>query len=702
MYSHFLQPYIIYPTRIVQNAKPSLIDNIFANCIDKEILSGNLIQNITDHLPNFILLPNYQKSELMMKYKKRDYSKFNEKEYLIDLNNANVSNAILDSNDTSIKYDIFHNHLLQTLDKHTPIVYLSKREVTIKTKPWLTKGILKSIKIRTTYYKKFMNTKKHKWYDKYRIYRDKINHLLRKSKNNHYKNYFATFKRDSKKVWIGINDIISKTKKHEKNINLYENNQFISNQQQIANKFNTFFTTIGPNLSEKIDDLGKHFSTYLPPETMRSFFVTPTSANEIAIEIKLLSENTAADFPVKLLKLGCNPLSELLCHVSNHSFTTGNYPDTLKLAIVTPAHKSDSKMFMNNYRPISVLPIFSKILERLMHKRLFNFLTLNNSLFEHQFGFQPRKTTSMAILDIYTTIVQAFENNENACCVFLDFAKAFDTVNHDILLRKLENYGIRGLALNWFNSYLKNRMHLVNINSIHSNRLEIKCGVPQGSVLGPLLFLIYINDIYMTSTVLKFHLFADDTSIFYANKDIKIIEKTLNAEIKLVAQWLSANKLSLNVSKSSFIIFHPPQKKLQKVFIKINSEIIPAKNNAKYLGVVLDKHLSWTEHIHYLNTKLYKSIGMVSKLRHYVSQTLLRTIYFAFFQPHIEYCINIWTCTTRTTLEPINISMKKAIRKMTFSRMDSHTKPLFKKLNILDFQNTLDLILGKFVGRNQE
>ena len=123
MYSNFLQPYIIYPTRIIQNAKPSLIDNIFANCIDKEILSGNLIQNITDHLPNFILLPNYQKSELMMKYNKRDYSKFNEKEYLIDLNNANVSNAILDSNDTSIKYDIFHNHLLQTLDKHAPIVY---------------------------------------------------------------------------------------------------------------------------------------------------------------------------------------------------------------------------------------------------------------------------------------------------------------------------------------------------------------------------------------------------------------------------------------------------------------------------------------------------------------------------------------------------------------------------------------------------
>ena len=144
---------------------------------------------------------------------------------------------------------------------------------------------------------------------------------------------------------------------------------------------------------------------------MRSFFVIPTSPNEIAIEIKLLSENTAADFAVKLLKLACNPLSELLCHIYNHSFATGSYSEKLKLAVVTPAHKSDSKMFMTNYRPLSVLPIFSKILERLMHKRLLNLLTLNNSLFEHQFGFQPKKTTSMAILDIYTKIVQPFENN---------------------------------------------------------------------------------------------------------------------------------------------------------------------------------------------------------------------------------------------------------------------------------------------------
>ena len=189
-----------------------------------------------------------------------------------------------------------------------------------------------------------------------------------------------------------------------------------------------------------------------------------------------------------MIKLAIEPLSKFLSHIYNHSFETGTFPTKLKSAIVTPIHKTDSKLYLNNYRPISVLPIFSKVLERLMHSRLMNFLTNNKSLFEHQFGFQQNKTTNMAILDIYSNIVEAIENNETPCCIFLDFAKAFDTVNHKILLQKLMNYGIRGLPLKWFESYFQKRQQTVKINNIYSDVLEIKCGVPQGSVLGPYYF----------------------------------------------------------------------------------------------------------------------------------------------------------------------------------------------------------------------
>ena len=329
--------------------------------------------------------------------------------------------------------------------------------------------------------------------------------------------------------------------KKQQNINLYENGHFITNQNQIADKFNLFFTNIGPNLSNEIDDLGKHFMNYMPPPLANSFFITPTTPEEVVNEIKLLSLTVASDILIKLIKIASAKLSKTLCGIFNHSFETSNYPDKLKFATVTPAHKADSKMSLNDYRPISVLPVFSKILERLMHRRLMNFLTKNDTLFDHQYGFQTKKTTSMAILDIYSKIVVAFENNEIACSIFLDFAKAFDTVDHNILLSKLDNYGIRGMAQKWFRSYLFKRQQIVKINDNYSTPLEIRCGVTQGSVLGPLLFLIYINDIYRTSKLLKFHLFADDTCILSNNKNVQTIEKTLNKELKYVSCWLSAN-----------------------------------------------------------------------------------------------------------------------------------------------------------------
>ena len=701
MYGNMFQPFIIYPTRIVKNAKPSLLDNIFSNLVDNELISGNLIEKISDHLPNFIIIPHLNKSDFKHHYQKRDYSKFDEIFFINDLQNESLVNKIHESDDTNSKYDIFTNSITTIIDKHAPLKNITKNDLDLKIKPWLTKGILKSIKKRTMYYKKYLSSRNNKWYDLYKLYKDKLKQLIRFSKTNYYKNYFTTHTANIKKIWVGINNLLSKKKNKQSNINLYEKEEFTTDQTTVANKFNSYFTNIGPMLSSKIATSDKHFSEFLPPNTNESFFLYPTNPEEITIELNALSESTASDIPVRLIKVAINPISEMLSHIFNHSFENGIFPEKLKFGIVIPAHKGDSKLSLNNYRPISLLPIFSKILERLVHKRLMNFLTKHNTLFEHQFGFQPNKTTSMAILDIYTKIVSALENKEIACCIFLDFAKAFDTVNHNILLQKLENYGIRGLPLKWFTSYLHKRHQVVKLCNIYSDKLEIKCGVPQGSVLGPLLFLIYINDIYRTSNILKFHLFADDTSIFFSNKDVHTIKSVVNKELCSVSHWLSANKLSLNVSKSSFILFHPPQKKVTKITLQIYNEDIPEKASTKYLGVNIDKHITWKEHINYLLSKLTRAIAILTKIRYNVPKYLLRTLFFTFYKPYIDYCINIWTCTSQTNLDLINVSMKKAIRVITFSKFDAHSDPLFKSLNLLNLEKTIEFNLGKFMWNVQ-
>ena len=246
---------------------------------------------------------------------------------------------------------------------------------------------------------------------------------------------------------------------------------------------------------------------------------------------------------------------------------------------------------------------------------------------------------------IYTKITSALENSDIACGVFLDFAKAFDTVNHSILLKKLEKYGIRGIPLVWYTSYLSNRYQAVKINNTISKPLKVTCGVPRGSVLGPLLFLLYINDIYKSSKQLSFHLFADDTAIYYSHDNIHSLQKNINIELTKVALWLNANKLSLNVSKSCFILFHPPQKKLPKISLAINDLPIPEKTSVKYLGVILDQHLTWKEHVQHANMKIHKGMGILYKVRYFVTSQILRSFYFAFIPSHIDYCFNIWTCT---------------------------------------------------------
>ena len=440
---------------------------------------------------------------------------------------------------------------------------------------------------------------------------------------------------------------------------------------------------------------------YIKSPLLNSFYIFPTTVTEIETEISSLKDGKACgsySIPVPVLKILSAVIGKPLEILFNASFSTGIVPSSLKLANVIPVYKKDSQFCLCNYRPISLLSIFNKLLEKLICCRLLDFLEKEKIFYDKQFGFRTKHSTDHAVLSIIDKIQRAIDDRDFSCGIFLDLSKAFDTVDHTILIKKLECYGIRGNAKNWFTSYLSNRQQTVAVNKITSNPTTIFCGIPQGSVLGPVLFLLYINDFNQNSDLFDFHLFADDANLFYRHKSLSILESDINNELVNINTWLCANKLSLNIKKSNFVLFHPPQRKITlQVKLYISGTSLQKENCIKYLGIMIDSNLSWKTQISCISKKIKRSIGILSKLRYYVDLSILIKLYYALIYPFLIYGIITWGNTYPTTIQPLSVLQKKAVRIMTFSKFDEHSSPLFKKLNIIKLSDLIKYHISIFM-----
>ena len=286
---------------------------------------------------------------------------------------------------------------------------------------------------------------------------------------------------------------------------------------------------------------------------------------------------------------------------------------------------------------------------------MYDYLTNSHVLSDNQFGFRKNHSTALALIghDLHEKISSAIDRGELAVGVFLDLSKAFDTVNHSILFDKLEHYGIRGLALKWIKSYFSNRLQFIEYNGYISSRANIVCGVPQGSIQGPLFFMLYINDIINTSTILQLILFADDTNVFVSHKDKDCLTNILNAELNKLSIWFGANRLSLNLKKknnNNFIVFKPCQKRTnQTIQLLINGQKIDQVKETVFLRVIMDKNLNWKSEISHVANKVSKSTEFIRKSSFYLSTKTLRTLYFSLAYPHF-FNFNLVSASTYRTL----------------------------------------------------
>ena len=515
---HILQslcfsPTIDKPTR-VHNASATLIDNIFVNNYDAHFLSGNIVSDVSDHFSQFCVCRPLGGKTKLQKIVTRDFSKFSEEKFINDLSQLNWESAASEStNDVNKSFSTFYNKLNRIVNKHAPIKTISKRKAKQLNKPWITKGLRVSIKKKNELF--FSGDK-----SKYKIYRNKILTLSRLSKKLYYHDYFMTNSNDIKRTWEGINMLINRKRKNVSSITALKrpgNGGLSHHTSELPNILNNHFASVGPNLAAKIPQSQTHFSSYLPKSsTLGSFAFQPVTPSEVELEILSTPHNKAYGLfscPTRMLKCASKVISKPLCKIINDSITSGVFPSRLKHAKVIPIYKNEDVTDPNNYRPISLLSVFNRIIEKLIYRQLKSFLEDRNMLYHSQYGFRERRSTEHALIDIVNQIQTNFDKGIYTCGIFIDLKKAFDTVDHSVLLQKLYHYGVRGIVNDWFCSYLSNRIQSTQIGPDISNKQPMFCGVPQGSVLGPLLFLLYVNDIYRSSAKLAFYLFADDTNL---------------------------------------------------------------------------------------------------------------------------------------------------------------------------------------------
>lgn len=651
-------PYISLPTR-VSNTSVSAVDHIWSNILT-DVKSGVFTTSITDHFTLFACLLNFRSDSDLVLRRFRDCSdtSIQKLRNRIKLDFDNFS--VYDELSVDLRTKIFCNILWKAYEECCPIKTrrVSRRRL---DRPWFGEELRRSCNAKHELFRRYRSGEI--LFDVYNNFKNKFTSDLRKAKQNYYRDKFNKCKTSVKTTWSNIRDLLGNVR--GVNIDRIDTaGGIVDRQREFPDLFNNYFVSIAGDLRRNIPAGGN-----VSPE---SFLGVP-SAGSIDVEFVTCDEvsSVISSLPNKGSRLNAIPtfiykalstsISPLISQLFNSTVIEGKFPDNLKVAQVIPIHKAGSTTLLGNYRPISTLTVLSKVFEKLMRSRLMEFFDASDLLSEHQFGFRPRHETTDAILEYLDFSYRSLDNKCYLLSIFLDFSKAFDTINHEILLMKLEHAGIRGSVLGWLSSYLENRKQFTVVNEYRSILRSVNTGVPQGSVLGPLLFLVYVNDMSKSSTLFNFVHFADDTTLYVSGENLMTLCEDVNRELVNIDKWLVANELSLNVNKTTYMVTSHSGIP-DDLPLVIRDHVLAKVNVSKFLGVHIDDCLVFSCQVDYLCRKVSKSIGILYRLSSCMPPQVLVTLYFSIIHSHFVYGIAAWGGTAQRHLDKLNVLQRRAVK----------------------------------------
>ena len=690
MYELSLFPVITIPTKYNPEnliTKYSLIDQIWTNIPNKVTTSGVIPVEITDHFPVMASFQLVVEQNIHIQ-KRRIFN---------NGNNAIFSGEISSvypvvNGDVNLTFDAYYMNVFGLYDRAFPII-----EIVIKDDincPWITPNIRACIKKKAKLYRMVVRGTINK--ADYTYFSNHLTTLLRRAKRLYYYKLFLRVGIDSSKLWMHINNILGNRTKTSM-VSLKVNDVALVGTDMV-NYANSYFVNIAGNITNGL--VRPVAFAPLQEPNLFSFIFLHTNEHEVAMVICSLKNkgSVLTDLSVVCLKKNIQVFSQHITLLYNFSIECETFPDRLKVAGVTPAHKSGSRDSIDNYRPISNLPVLSKVFEKLTLIRLMSFVSRYELLSDSQYGFRRGRNTSQAAIRLVTLIMQAFSKKMYCACFFLDLRKAFDTVDHPILMLKLSNAGFRGPIFNYLLSYLTNRKQFVQVRDFKSSELLINKGVPQGSLLGPLLFSLYINDIVLAVDA-ETVLFADDAAFFLSAPSLSQLYARINLLFMNLSRYLKVNKLVPNLNKSKLMLFSRNQSSLPD--ISFDSEKIEWVKEYKYLGLILTSSMSFGPHIDKVCTQVSQYIGIFYHLSKSIPRKILALLYNSFILPHLSLHIEIWGAAPNWHLNRLVVKQNKLLRALLGVVILNGiptipTVNMYNTLNILTIPNLYKLLLFKF------